>query len=129
MTYFYDEDAEDQVTDRLHPWKDRLPLGKHIKSKDKEKPKLPKGYSFNCPEGCGECKVKAFQFYTYASWNYKTMQFNEGQYNKIYAAACHPESLNEVGVWNDVTDEDMGELHDFLSKIKLVKEIKERDED
>jgi hypothetical protein len=116
MKYYYDEHAEDQVTDVMHPWGSRIDLGDHIAEEDEPAPVLPKGYSFQCPEGCGECKALAFQFYGYSSWNTKTLEFEGGRYHKVYAADCCPESRNPIEVWNDITDEDMGDLDGFLKK-------------
>lgn len=118
MTYFYDPEAEDQITDRLHPWDDRIDLGTHVIEKDEPEPKLPEGYSPCCPIGCGTCKLVPYQFFSYASWNYKTKMFVEGDYHKVYVAHCCPDSPHSVTVWNEKTDEDAGDLYEFLKAQK-----------
>lgn len=125
MSYLYDPNAEEQITDRLRPWDNRLDLGDHDVESDESNIVLPAGYSFNCPEGCGSCQVEAYQFYTYTSWNTRTKEFEAGRYHKVYAASCHPESFNPVGVWNDVTDEDAGCVDDFITKMHSAELIKE----
>ena len=116
MTYFYNPEAEDQITHELHAWDNRIDLGTHIKKDDEPEPNLPEDYSACCPLGCGLCNLMPYQFFTYASWNYKTGDFDEGHYHKVYAAECCPSAHQPITVWNTKTDEDAGDLYEFLKK-------------
>lgn len=82
-----------------YPWR-VVEIGRHEFIKDEELLDCGDGESYNCPNGCGECKPVERQFFTYMQFS-PSGKLVDGYYHKIWSPSCCPETESGLDIWID----------------------------
>lgn len=107
------------------PWEQRLQIGTHKIDQDEIEPNLPTHQGWCCPNGCGECKPLARQFYSYRSFPPTYLpededelehpshlnMMDDGEYHKVFAPSCCPNTEDPLLVFDRETDQIIGEYN------------------